>query len=117
MTTTFDIDTLRRGHVEHDAATLTSLYADDAVIEVVDASRPPSQPLRLEGTEQIRAFYDDICSRDMVHEVAEAFTDGEHLAFRVACQYATGERVLTSDTCDLRDGRIVRETIVQAWDG
>jgi hypothetical protein len=35
----------------------------------------------------------------------------------VACRYDTGERVLTSETCQLRDGRIARETLVQAWDG
>lgn len=114
---TFDLEALRRGHTEHDAATLAKLYADDAVVEIIDTTSPPSNPRRLEGIDAIRAYYDDVCSRDMTHEVQGAFTDGDHLAFRVACQYDTGERVLTSETCQVEDGRIVHETLVQAWDG
>lgn len=117
LTTTFDLDALHRGHTQHDAATLTSLYTEDAVLEIVDTTSPPSDPRRLEGVDAIRGYYEDVCSRDMTHEVEDAFTDGERLAFRVACQYDTGERVLASETCRLRDGRIARETLVQAWDG
>lgn len=115
--TTFDLDALRRGHAEHDAATLAALYADDAVVDIVDTTSPPSNPRRLEGTDAIRAYYEDVCGRGMTHEVEGAFTDGDHLAFRVACRYDSGERVLTSETCEVQDGRIVRETLVQAWDG
>lgn len=117
LTKTFDLNALRGGHEQHDAATLSSLYTDDAVVEIVDATSPPSDPRRLEGIEAIRAYYEDVCGRDMTHRVEDAFTDGDHLAFRVACQYSTGDRVLTSETCRLRDGRIARETLVQAWDG
>lgn len=113
---TIDLDLLRRGHHEHDAEALASLYADDAEIVIVDTTTPPSNPRRLIGKASIREYLDDVCSRDMTHEVDDAFTDGEHLAFRVACEYSSGERVLTSETCDLRDGQIVRETLVQAWD-
>lgn len=117
LTTTFDVDALRDGHAQHDAELLASLYAEDAVVEIVDSTSPPSDPRRLEGVDAIRAYYEDVCARDMTHEVEDAFTDGERLAFRVACRYGTGERVLTSETCQLRDGQIVRETLVQAWDG
>jgi ketosteroid isomerase-like protein len=116
MTSTFDLDALRRGHAEHDAAGLAALYADDAVIRIVDAAHPPSTPMELRGKAEIRGFLDDVCGRDMTHEVAMAFSDGDRLAFQVACRYATGERVLTSETCLLEDGLIVEETIVQAWD-
>lgn len=114
---TFDLATLHRGHIEHDAAALSSLYTDNAVLEIIDTTAPPSNPRRLEGINAIRAYYDDVCSRDMIHEVEGAFTDGDHLAFRVACKYDSGERVLTSETCELEGGRIVHETLVQAWDG
>jgi len=116
-TATFDLDALHRGHAQHDAAILTSLYAEDAVLEIVNTTSPPSDPRRLVGVDAIRGYYEDVCSRDMTHEVEDAFSDGEHLAFRVACRYDTGERVLTSETCRLRDGRIASETLVKAWDG
>ncbi len=112
----FDLDTLRRGHTDHDAAALTSLYTDDAVIEIIDVTAPPSNPRRLEGIAAIRDYYDDVCSRDMVHQIEDAFTDGDHLAFRVACEYDNGQRVLTSEMCELQSGRIAHETLVQAWD-
>lgn len=117
MSKTFDLEALRRGHEQHDAATLSSLYTDDAVLDIVDSTSPPSDPRRLDGIDAIRAYYEDVCDREMTHRVEAAFADGEHLAFRVACRYDTGERVLTSETCRLRDGKIARETLVQAWDG
>lgn len=115
-TSTFDLDALRRGHAEHDADALTALYTDDAVIEIIDATSPPSDSRILQGKEAIRSYYEDVCSRDMTHDVEDAFTDDDRLAFRVACQYDSGERVLTSETCELHDGRIAKETLVQAWD-
>lgn len=113
---TFDVDAFRRGHADHDVKVIADLYADDAVLEIVDATTPPSQPRRLEGKAAIEGFLEEIFQRDMDHEVATAFTDGDHAAIRVACRYPNGQRVLTSETCDIEDGRIVRETLVQAWD-
>lgn len=112
----FDLEALHRGHSDHDAEALVELYTDDAVIEVVDAVSPPSNPRVLKGREALREYFEDVCSRDMTHQVQDPIVAGDHLAFRVACQYATGERVLTSETCRLRDGKIAHETLVQAWD-
>jgi ketosteroid isomerase-like protein len=114
--TGFDVAALRRGHADHDAATLASLYTDDAVLEIVDATSPPSNPRVVEGGEAIRGYYDDVCSRDMTHDVRDVVTADGRLAFTVACRYGTGERVLAAETCELRDGRIAHETLVQAWD-
>lgn len=113
----FDFDALRRGIDHHETDVVIDLYTEDAVLEIVDASNPPSRPRRIEGREALRAYFDDVFSRDMVHEVQRAFGDDEHVAFSVACRYASGEQVLTSESCDLEDGRIARETLVQAWDG
>lgn len=115
--TGFDVAALQRGHAEHDATTLASLYTDDAVLEIVDATSPPSQPRVIEGGDAIRAYFEDVCSRDMTHDVRDVVADDGRVAFTVACQYGTGERVLAAETCELRDGRIARETLVQAWDG
>lgn len=114
---TFSVDTLRRGHHEHDATMLAGLYADDATITIVDASSPPSKPTIVQGKDAILGYYEDICSRPMVHEVDDAFVTGDRLAFQVACKYESGERVLTSEMCTLRDGLIAEETLLQAWDG
>lgn len=115
-TATFDLAALERGHAELDAEAITRMYAEDAVIEIIDATHPPSSPLVLVGRDAIRNFYDDVCSRDLVSTVDQAFTDGEHLAVRISCRYATGERVVASQMSELRDGRIAKDVLVQAWD-
>ena len=113
---TVDIDTVRQAHEQRNADLLTSLYADDALIQVVDRTHPPSSPLELRGKQAIADFWRDICSRDMTHQVIDEVIGKDRLSFDVACQYASGERVLAASMCDLHNGKIVREVTVQAWD-
>ncbi len=82
LATTFDLDVLRRAHGQHDAEALVTLYAEDAALEIVDTTSPPSEPRRLEGIDAIRAYYEDVCARDMTHEVEDAFTVAELPAAR-----------------------------------
>lgn len=111
-----DIGTVRQGHEQRNADLLTSLYADDALMQVVDKAHPPSSPLELRGKQAIADFWRDICSRDMTHHVIDEVVGNDRLSFDVACQYASGERVLAASICDLQNGKIVREVTVQAWD-
>jgi hypothetical protein len=115
-TALFDIDTVRRAHEQRNADLLISLYADNALIQVIDKAHPPSSPLELRGKPAIADFLRDICSRDMTHQVVNEVVGKDRLSFDVACQYATGERVLAASMCDLHNGKIVREVTVQAWD-
>lgn len=116
MPETFDIDAMRQAHHDNDPDRLTSFYADDAIVRVVDVTHPPSHPLELKGHDQIRAFMADICSRDMTHEISEAAVGLDTVSWQTRCLYATGERVLATDIAKVREGRIVEDTIVQAWD-
>lgn len=113
---TFDVEALRRGHEDHDADLLASLYADDAESMTVDASNPPSSPRTLRGKESIAALWQDVMSRGMTHEIQRIVLGVDSLAYQVACRYADGTRVLASSVCELTDGKISRETVVQAWD-
>ena len=115
-THTLDGAALRRAFSDRDAATLTSLYADDATIEVADAQTTPSRPLKVEGREAIRAYCDDILGRDMTHEVDTVAITPESAGFSVRCAYPDGSRVVCAATAELRDGLIVRQLGVQAWD-
>lgn len=54
--------------------------------------------------------------RGMTRKVEEVVEGENHLAYQVACQYDDGTRVLASGICELTDGKITRETVVQAWD-
>ena len=115
-TTTFDLAALRRAVEARDADAQVALYHDDAEIELVDRDHPPSRPLVLRGTGEIAAHLADICARDMTHHVEHAVSDGSSAAFGVRCDYPDGTRVLCAALVDLREERIARQVIVQAWD-
>ena len=114
--TKLDGAALRRAFSDRDAETLTSLYADDATIEVADARTTPSSPLKIEGREAIRAYFEDIFSRDMTHQVDTVAIAGDSAGFSVRCRYPEGIRVLCVATAELSDGVIVRQLSAQAWD-
>ena len=99
-----------------DGKMLASFYADDAVVHVVDRNNPPSRPREVRGSEAIATFWDDICSRAMTHKVDATVAEGDRLAFTEACAYPDGTRVFCAAFIDLSGGRIVRQTVVQAWD-
>ena len=112
----FDIASLARALETSDADAIVALYADDAVMEIIDRNRPPSAPMRLLGRAAIEAFWRDVCARDMTHAVGEAVSDGTRAAFVERCAYPDGCHVVSAMTLELRDGRIQRHLTVQAWD-
>jgi ketosteroid isomerase-like protein len=114
--TTFDAEALRRGMRDHDPAAILALYADDATIELVDARNTPSAPLRVAGREAIRAHLEDVLGRDMTHAVDVVAVSPDAIGYAVRCRYPDGTNVVCSAVAELRDGRIVRELGVQAWD-
>ncbi|MEU3567790.1 nuclear transport factor 2 family protein [Kitasatospora sp. NPDC036755] len=121
MTTTaapaaFDTRALREGIERRDAETLLALYADDAELRVVDRTTQPSHPLVVHGREEIGAMLEDVCSREMTHKLEQVVVQGDHVAFLESCRYPDGVRVLMSSMAGLREGRIVDQTSVQAWD-
>ncbi len=111
-----DMETLRRATEGRDAATLLSLYSDDAELRIIDRLHPPSQPLELQGKEAIRSYLEDICGREMTHTIETPVVAPDRWAYTQACQYPNGTRVVMMATVDLRDGKIARQTNVQAWD-
>lgn len=110
-----DFETLRRAREQRDADLLLSLYADDAEVRVVDRSTPPSSPRVLRGEEAVE-FWRDVCGREMTHRIEDEVIGEGRVAFNEACEYPDGTKVLAAETLEVRDGKIVRETIVQAWD-
>ncbi|WP_405011628.1 nuclear transport factor 2 family protein [Kitasatospora sp. NBC_01539] len=113
---TFDTEALRRGIERQDASTLLALYADDAEIRMIDHRTQPSHPMVMHGRSSISEMLTDVYGRDMTHTLEQVVVDGDHLAFMESCRYPDGTRVLATSMADLRDGRIVDQTSIQAWD-
>ncbi len=99
-----------------DGGMLSSFYADDALLRIVDRNNPPSKPREVKGRTAITTFWDDICSRAMTHSVDTSIADTNRIAFSQACAYPDGMKVLCLAMCELKGGKIARQTVVQAWD-
>ncbi|WHM40256.1 nuclear transport factor 2 family protein [Streptomyces sp. BPTC-684] len=116
MATAFDTETLRQGIESHDAKTLLSLYAEDAEIRVVDRNTQPSHPMVMHGQDEISKMLDDVYSREMTHKLEQCVVQGDHVAYTESCEYPDGVRVLANSMMSLKNGKIVEQTLVQAWD-
>lgn len=114
--TTLDPQALKRAIEERNASALHALFADDASVEVVDKANPPSKPLVLSGRDAVREHLEDIFSRDMTHSVSGVVVEGDRASYVIDCQYPDGSKVLCLATLELRDGQIVRQRGIQAWD-
>lgn len=117
-TPTFDVEALRHGIEDRDAATMRGLYAENAQVKIVDQRDRPSSPLEITGSAAIGEFLDELCGREMEHHLEEVLVspDGEQAAYLERCRYPDGTTVLSSSTLNLRDGRIIEQTSLQAWD-
>src|SRR5829696_2284860 len=108
-----DFEAMRRAIEQLDADLLTSLYADDAEMLIVNRN---STPHVLRGKEEITAHLRDVCGRAMTHRVENEVVGEERVAFNEACEYPDGVRMLAATTLDVRDGKVVRQVNIEAWD-
>lgn len=115
-TSSLDFESLRQGWKERNAELLLSLYADDAEVRIVDRHNPPSSPFELHGKEEIAEYLRDAFSSEATHRVENEIIGKDCATYNVACQYPGGIRVFYAGTVKVRDGKIVREAGVQAWD-
>jgi ketosteroid isomerase-like protein len=112
----FDAEALRHGIEERDAATLMGLYAPDAELHVVDRNDQPGHPKIVRGRDAIGEYFADVCGRDMTHKLDRLVVTGDNAAFIQDCSYPSGASVRCVAVLDLRDGLIIRQSGVQAWD-
>lgn len=107
---------IKRAIEARDAETFIGFYADDATIRVIDRNNPPSRPREVKGRAAVRAFWDDMCSRNIAHRVDVTIAEGDRLAFTQECTYPDGAKVFGIAVLELAGGRIARHTVVHAWD-
>jgi SnoaL-like domain len=107
---------LKRAIEGRDAKTLIGFYDENAVMRIIDRDNSPSKPRELKGRAAIAAYYEDVCGRAMTHRIEAGVTDGKQLAFTQLCAYPEGGKVFCAAMLELNDGKIVRQTAIQAWD-
>ena len=112
----FDFEIVRRAIEGRDAGTLLGFYADEAEVLTVNRNTTPSSPNVLRGREAIAEYLRDVCAREMTHRVENEVLGEGRIAFQEACEYPDGTRVLGAETLEVREGKIVRQVNVEAWD-
>ncbi|HTZ87200.1 MAG TPA: nuclear transport factor 2 family protein [Solirubrobacteraceae bacterium] len=112
----FQIETFTRAVEERDAATQLAMYAPDAEVTLIDRVSQPSAPRVLLGVQEVRAWLEDVCGRDMSHRVRHTVCDRTGAAFTESCRYPDGTAVECATVLELADGLVKRQTVVQAWD-
>ena len=116
MAPSLDFEAMRHAIEESDYEALISFYADDAELRMVNKNSTPSSPTVLRGKEEISELLRDVCGRAMTHHVEDEVVGEDRVAFNEACEYPDGLKVLTASTLELREGMIVRQTNIEAWD-
>jgi uncharacterized protein (TIGR02246 family) len=99
-----------------DAHALLDVFADDAVLVSYSERNRPSSARRLEGRAAIEEEMNDVMARDMTHTIEDAVVGDDRFAGTERCVYASGEHVVSTFICHLRDGKIARQVGVEAWD-
>lgn len=111
-----DFELMRRAIEGLDAEALAGLYADDAEMLTVNRYSTPSSPKVLRGKDEISEHLRDVCGRAMTHRVVNEVIGEDRVAFNEACEYPDGKKVLCAATLVVRDGRVAKQTNVEAWD-
>jgi hypothetical protein len=114
--TTFNFTALKQALEERDSDLQLDLYDEHAEVRLVDRVNTPRAPHLLRGRYEIRQWLEDICARDMTHDVQTPVVADDAVAFTEACRYPDGTNVLGANVLELARGRIVRQLVVQAWD-
>jgi ketosteroid isomerase-like protein len=115
-TSAFVFEALRQAIENLDANRLVGLYANDAEMLTVNRYTTPSSPKVLKGKEEIAEHLRDVCGRAMTHRVEHEVIGENRVAFNEACEYPDGTRVLAAMTLDVRNGKVVHQVNVEAWD-
>jgi hypothetical protein len=111
-----DFEALRRAIEQSNFDSLMKFYDENAELHSVNRNTPPGSPEVLRGKEAIAERLEDVCGRDMTHRVENEVVGQERIAFNEACEYPDGIKVLAAQTLEVRDGKIVRQVNVEAWD-
>jgi hypothetical protein len=90
--------------------------ADAAEIHTVNKNTTPSSPQVLRGKEEISEYLREVCGREMTHYVENEVVGENRISFYEACEYPDGTRVLGAEALEVRDGKIVHQVNVEAWD-
>ena len=114
--TSFDLETFRRGYEEWDIAGLLALYADEVELIQIDRDNPPSAPRVRHGKEMFKGMFEHCAGAGVKATVENAVADEHRAAATVTCEFPGGRKGVANGIFELEDARIVRERQVLSGD-
>jgi catechol 2,3-dioxygenase-like lactoylglutathione lyase family enzyme len=112
----FDFAAYRDAFQAMDVDRLLSFYAPDAVWVEYRGPSPQHAPTVMRGREAIEPFLRELAAGPMEIAVGREVLAEDRIAFLVTVTLGDGRRILEHVIADLRDGMIVHQVDVEAWD-
>jgi ketosteroid isomerase-like protein len=112
----FDFAAFRAALEARDVERWLPFYADDAEWLEYRHGNPPRSPHVMRGREEIGRFLDDVAGSQIELEISNEVLGDERAAFTITFTRTGGRRIVENVIVDHRDGRIVRQLEVEAWD-
>jgi predicted enzyme related to lactoylglutathione lyase len=112
----FDFSAFQAAFQAMDVDRLLTFYAPDAVWTEYREPNPPRAPNVMRGREAIESFLRGLAGGPMEIAVGNEVLGEDRVAFTVAVTLGDGRRILENVIADLRDGLIVHQVDVEAWD-
>ena len=112
----FDFAGYRAAFQDMDVDRLLAFYAPDAVWVEYRGPNPPHAPSVMRGREAIEPFLRELAAGPMEIAVGNEVVAEHRIAFLVTVTLGDGRRILEHVIADLRDGQIVHQVDVEAWD-
>ncbi len=116
MQATFDFDSFRTALEARDVARWLPFYADDAEWLEYRHDSPPRSPNVMRGRAAIGRFIEEVAASRIELAVSNEVLGESRAAFTITVVRADGRRIIENVIIDHRDGRIVRQLEVEAWD-
>jgi hypothetical protein len=113
--TGLDFEALRHAIEHRDPDAMLGFYAENARLNIVNASTPHTPPFELHGKAEIAKHLRVVFGQKTSHRVTRQIFSGDRVTFLEACDYQDGDRVWVETTLEVRGGRIVRQVDLVTW--
>ena len=112
----FDLSGYKRAFEAKDVDAWIAFYAEDAEWIEYTPEAPPRAPVVMRGKAAILDFLRGVAADPVRLSITDEVTAGDRAAFMVTCDLGDGRRAIENTVITLRDGLIVRQVEVEAWD-
>jgi DNA-binding MarR family transcriptional regulator len=112
----FDFAGFRTALEARDVARWLPFYADDAEWVEYRRADPPRAPHVMRGREEIGAFLEEVAASEIELAISNELVGAARAAFTITVTRTRERLIVENVILDHRDGRIVRQHEVEAWD-